>query len=219
MSIGEVLKEKRIALDYTIDEISQIIKIKSYILDKLENNENIEGFSLTYQLGHLKAYAQFLGLDVDDIIKQYLSYIDTVKQKDDFPTPQVYFLHFVPKGAILTCMFVSIILYNIFFYHKAIEDKFLHKSSVDQDSMRNDNYECEGVIFVSNKNDYVIISEIDNMISIFDENNNFLESVALKKNETYFLPSKAGSIKAKNADRLEILTLDGKKISVNIVYI
>jgi hypothetical protein len=69
--IGPVFKEARKKADKSIDDASKETKIAKKYLIAIEN-ENFEIFpGETYLIGFLRNYAQFLGLDSDEIILKY----------------------------------------------------------------------------------------------------------------------------------------------------
>jgi cytoskeleton protein RodZ len=69
--IGPVLKEARKKADISIEDASRETKIAKKYLIAIEN-ENFEIFpGETYLIGFLRNYAQFLGLDSDEIILKY----------------------------------------------------------------------------------------------------------------------------------------------------
>lgn len=70
-SIGSLLKRKREEMSLTLEEVSSKIKIRNYYLRLIENDELTEIQSQVYTLGYLKLYADFLGFDVDLIVKTY----------------------------------------------------------------------------------------------------------------------------------------------------
>ena len=47
------------------------LKISKYILQKIENDEFDQTINKVFYIGHLRAYANFLNLNVDDIIEQF----------------------------------------------------------------------------------------------------------------------------------------------------
>lgn len=70
-SVGDILKNKRLETNKTIEEISDYLRIKAQYLSALEENKfnNLPGSA--YVIGFIKSYASFLGLDANSVIIQY----------------------------------------------------------------------------------------------------------------------------------------------------
>ena len=70
-TIGEILQNKRVELNKSIEEISDYLRIKPQYLKALEENNfnNLPGSA--YVIGFIKSYASFLNLNPNDIILQY----------------------------------------------------------------------------------------------------------------------------------------------------
>ena len=73
-AIGEMLKNAREARKLTIKEISKETYISSNYLTALEEEEFDKLPGETYVVGFLKNYAEFLKLDVDEIVSCYKGY-------------------------------------------------------------------------------------------------------------------------------------------------
>lgn len=65
--LGEFLKEKRLAKNYTIEKISQKTKINLNILRALENNDYKNLPSAAYIKGFVTSYSKTLGLDLNEV--------------------------------------------------------------------------------------------------------------------------------------------------------
>ncbi len=70
-NVGDILKNKRLETNKSIEEISDYLRIKAHYLSALEENKfnNLPGNA--YVIGFIKSYASYLGLDVSSIILQY----------------------------------------------------------------------------------------------------------------------------------------------------
>lgn len=69
--IGELLREAREAKGYTIREVSEEIHIMSRYIDALEREDYSIFPAETYITGFLTRYAEFLGLNSDQVMQQY----------------------------------------------------------------------------------------------------------------------------------------------------
>lgn len=59
---GHVLREKRLASDLTLDEVYKSLRIPVSILSAFEEGRTQDLPPMTYSLGFLRTYCQFLGL-------------------------------------------------------------------------------------------------------------------------------------------------------------
>jgi cytoskeleton protein RodZ len=72
--IGPIFRDARTKSGKTIDEASRETKIAKKYLIGIEN-ENFDNFpGETYLIGFIRNYAQFLGLDPDEMIRKYRDY-------------------------------------------------------------------------------------------------------------------------------------------------
>jgi len=79
-NIGYLLKEHRTKLNLSLEEVSDIIKVRTKYLTILEEDlDERETPPPVYMLGYLKIYANFIGLDGKQIIEQISFY---AKQSD-----------------------------------------------------------------------------------------------------------------------------------------
>ena len=69
--IGELLKEARLAKGYSVREVSEEIHIMSRYIDALERDDYSVFPGETYTTGFLTRYAEFLGLNPEDLLQQY----------------------------------------------------------------------------------------------------------------------------------------------------
>ncbi|GMR00876.1 MAG: helix-turn-helix domain-containing protein [Gammaproteobacteria bacterium] len=68
---GSVLAEARKVKDYTIDEISEYLKIPAHIITALENNDKETLPAPTFAKGYIRAYAKFLEISEDKVLNLY----------------------------------------------------------------------------------------------------------------------------------------------------
>ena len=69
--VGEYIRKKRISKNLSFNTVCDELKISKYILQKIENDEFDQTINKVFYIGHLRAYANFLNLNVDDIIEQF----------------------------------------------------------------------------------------------------------------------------------------------------
>jgi len=67
MTIGEKLKQKRMELGLSLEDISNEIKISSKILEKIESNENNHGMAPAILKGFIRSYSKHLKIERQDV--------------------------------------------------------------------------------------------------------------------------------------------------------
>lgn len=70
-SVGEKLKKARLDKKLSLEQVYQQTKIQPKILEALEEDEAYESLSPVYLKSFLKAYANYLKLDGDRILREY----------------------------------------------------------------------------------------------------------------------------------------------------
>ena len=121
-SVGQILKAARLARDLTLEAVAKSLRIsKRHLLLFEEDNETL--ICDVYTLGFLRSYAQYLGLDKEDIIQMF-------KNKATSPQPsQFIFPGPLPErgmpssrilGLSLFVLLVIIIIGGWFGYYSSI---------------------------------------------------------------------------------------------------
>ncbi len=88
-SVGAVLREARESLDQNIEEIARTLRINRRYLVALEGDRFRDLPGNVYAIGFIRTYAEYLGLDGDDLVLRYkeASEDGTKKTQLDFPEP------------------------------------------------------------------------------------------------------------------------------------
>jgi cytoskeletal protein RodZ len=68
--VGDVFKLKRKELSLSLKEVENSTSIRSTYIEAIEEGQIHEYISGVYALGFIKQYAQFLGLDIDEMIRE-----------------------------------------------------------------------------------------------------------------------------------------------------
>ncbi|GAB4163610.1 MAG: helix-turn-helix domain-containing protein [Candidatus Dojkabacteria bacterium] len=71
LTAGKILKERRLALGYSLQKISEETKIQKKYLEQIERDENGTKESVVFINGFIKIYAGYLGLDVEKVSALY----------------------------------------------------------------------------------------------------------------------------------------------------
>jgi cytoskeleton protein RodZ len=75
-TLGAYLKSKREALNISLQEISQVTRIRRSILEDIENNRYDLLPPKVFAQGFIKSYASYLGLDESEVIKRYSDLVE-----------------------------------------------------------------------------------------------------------------------------------------------
>lgn len=82
--LGELFKTKRSEMNLSIKEVENAISIRSNYLEAIENGRSDQQLSSVYVTGFIRQYANFLGLDVDKIVKDFPQVFESTHQKHEF---------------------------------------------------------------------------------------------------------------------------------------
>jgi len=87
--VGEYIRKKRISKKISLDTVCKELNISKHILHKIENDELDQTINITFYLGHLRTYANFLKLNTYEIIEQFKlqNSFNNVKILDQIPKP------------------------------------------------------------------------------------------------------------------------------------
>lgn len=101
-SVGALLREARQSLGLELSEVARGLRIRFVYLQSIESDNYGQLPGKTYVLGFLRSYAEYLGLDGDDVVARYRRQIDD----RDMPAPSMNFPlrepeARLPRGAIL----------------------------------------------------------------------------------------------------------------------
>jgi cytoskeletal protein RodZ len=118
-SVGEKLKKARLERNISLDEAYKQTKIHSRVLEALEQDRAHTFLSFIYIKGFLKTYAQYLGLDGEKLLKEYID-----SQKIEPPSTKLV-LEKKEKNVVHANLFfmlriglvVFLILVLIFYFH------------------------------------------------------------------------------------------------------
>jgi cytoskeletal protein RodZ len=101
-SVGALLREARESLGLDLRDVARGLRIRFPYLQGIENDDYAQLPGKTYVLGFLRSYAEYLGLDGEDVIARYRRQLDD----RDLPATSLHFpLHApearMPRGAVL----------------------------------------------------------------------------------------------------------------------
>lgn len=82
LSPGTMLRQKREASNLELSSISRELNLDTWMLNALENDEFSKFTAQVFAKGHLKHYAQYLGLNSEDVL---FAYYQVAERKDTAP--------------------------------------------------------------------------------------------------------------------------------------
>jgi len=88
-TIGDILRNKRLEKGLTLEDVSNLVKIRKKYLEALESGNYNEIPGTVYAKSFLKIYADFLGLDRFYILKRYQS---EIMPEQNIVIPPTYYM-------------------------------------------------------------------------------------------------------------------------------
>ncbi len=115
--VGELLQERREDLGLALDEIGEMLRIKPGYLAALEQGRSHDLPGPTYAIGFVRAYADFLGLEVGSVLARFKSEAAGVTARPDLAFPVPLGERSLPGGAlVLVALIVALCGYGIWYY-------------------------------------------------------------------------------------------------------
>lgn len=88
-SVGQLLRQTRASLGVDLEHVAETLRIRLTFLQAIEDGRNQDLPGPTYAVGFVRAYADYLGLDSEEIVRRYKDETSIVPRRADleFPTP------------------------------------------------------------------------------------------------------------------------------------
>ena len=116
-SISDLLRSARQEHGQELRTVAQVLRIRYAYLEAIENGDFDQLPGNAYAIGFLRTYAEFLGLDGQEIVEQYKREIHGVDPKPDLVFPQPVGHNRIPGGAIVLISAVVLgLAYGGWFY-------------------------------------------------------------------------------------------------------
>ena len=120
-TLGQFLKRERELREISVDDIAHSTKIRKSYIESIETDQLEKLPGRTFVIGFLRAYAQTIGLDDNEVVNRYL---DVVHQQSEITTPstpqptknpqeasQSHILLYIIIAAIIVLLFWLIVTY------------------------------------------------------------------------------------------------------------
>ncbi len=115
--VGESLQERREDLGLDLDEIGAMLRIKPAYLAALEQGRSRDLPGPAYAIGFVRAYADFLGLDPEQVLTRFKAEASGVTARPDLALPMPLGERSLPGGAlVLVALIVALCGYGIWYY-------------------------------------------------------------------------------------------------------
>ena len=119
-SIGQILKAARLKKNYTIEDVNKFIKVHPKYIKAMEINDYSVFDGKVHSKGFLKIYAQFLELDLDELLalwrREYAITFDNVGQEKLSKIRSLEPEKFILTPSTLIITFVGTLLLGFFIY-------------------------------------------------------------------------------------------------------
>lgn len=99
--VSELLKTTRERAGQELQVISQVLRIRYIYLEAIEGGRYDELPGKTYVVGFVRAYAEHLGLDSDEVVKRFKQEVDGLEGRSELMFPSPVTEQSVPGGAII----------------------------------------------------------------------------------------------------------------------
>jgi len=121
--VGRHLKKSRLKKNLDLKSVAEELNIQLNVLKNIENNVFSDRFDLVYLIGHIRAYAKLLGLNENEIVKQFKdqNLIDKNDLIDELAKPlergNFYF-----TAKIFSAFSIVLISFGVYFFFMKTND-------------------------------------------------------------------------------------------------
>ncbi len=123
--VGALLKASRLRIGEELSEVSDVLRIRNVYLEAIEDDRYQDLPGPTYAIGFIRAYADHLGLDSDEIIHRFKGRTSGEEPLSDLVFPEPISQAGIPGGAIVFVGALVVILTYGVWYVNTLEDGFL----------------------------------------------------------------------------------------------
>jgi cytoskeleton protein RodZ len=99
--VGEELRDARLALGATLDEVAEKLRINRRYLAAIEEGRSRDLPGPAYALGFVRSYARALGLDADDLARRYRENGAVSRSRTDLVFPEPVPERGIPAGVVI----------------------------------------------------------------------------------------------------------------------
>jgi cytoskeleton protein RodZ len=122
ISVGETLQARREELGLALDDVAEGLRIKPSYLAALERGRLEELPGQTYAIGFIRAYADYLGLGVDEVMSAFKAETSAFDARPDLSLPVPLAERSLPGGAmLLVALILALCGYGTWYYLSTAE--------------------------------------------------------------------------------------------------
>lgn len=115
-TVGQLLAARRIAEGKDIPAVAGTLRISARYLEAIEDGRNDDLPGSTYAVGFVRSYAEYLGLDEDEIVRRFKEQEEELSEKSELTFPKPIPEGGVPGGVLLlTGAILALIAYGIWY--------------------------------------------------------------------------------------------------------
>ncbi|MCK5445350.1 MAG: helix-turn-helix domain-containing protein, partial [Rhodospirillaceae bacterium] len=128
--MGELLAQTRQKSGQDIPDVAQSLRISQRYLEAIEEGRNDDLPGTTYAVGFVRSYAEYLGLDEDEIVRRYKDEAEGLEATSELTFPKPIPEGGVPGGVVLLVgALVALIAYGVWYMNS--EDQNTPVAQVD----------------------------------------------------------------------------------------
>ena len=127
-TVGTVLRARREQLGWSLGEVSKRLRIRQEFLSALEEGKIDKLPGIVYASGFLRAYAELLNLNTDEILQRFKSENQQVDQKPDLLFPMPVAQRGISLGVIILISAIIIVIAYIGWYKMTNHEKTLSET-------------------------------------------------------------------------------------------
>jgi len=193
--VGEYLKNIRIENNWTIEELSQELRINQSLIKNIETDVFPEYLQSVYLIGHIRSYANFFDLDANDLIETFkiqISYNKLDEKKTiSKPIKTINLFSFTKTFYFASISIISISFYLMFIRPNNLDLEYAMTPNLPE-NLQSSLEEIEMNLSLSennNKSSKSFFSNNDEMIKKFEEGYGFANSssVLASNSKDFFL--------------------------------
>jgi transcriptional regulator with XRE-family HTH domain len=232
-TIGDILRNKRLEKGLTLEDVSNLVKIRKKYLEALESGNYNEIPGTVYAKSFLKIYADFLGLDRFYILKRYQS---EIMPEQNIVIPPTYYMPINNQKSkrasrtklflyiIATIIGIVLIVWGISSLRSSDTTSNIIDEKIIENPLPNNQIEPPEIevpieeIIVTPQKPQKITHNFDKLALKIDSNAySWISKTIDGKNTTSYtmLPNKSESFDARKSVNLRIGNASGIKINVN----
>lgn len=122
--VGTLLRATRLRLGQELEDIAAILRIRLSYLQALEEGNDKALPGTTYAIGFVRAYADYLGLDSDEVVRRFKAEVNATQHRTELVFPAPVPDSGIPRGAVLLmALVVAGAAYGGWYYLSSVDKR------------------------------------------------------------------------------------------------